>query len=97
MPVRLPGTDTLFDHQETPVYPLVDQISCIIHHLCNVSIADFNVCREEALFRSSIPCDEDVYEMCVIIMRRDQSEPPSNFSEAVELYTHLQQDILQML
>lgn len=66
-------------------------------HLCNVSIADFNVCREEALFRSSIPCDEDVYEMCVIIMRRDQSEPPSNFSEAVELYTHLQQDILQML
>ena len=36
MPVRLPGTDTLFDHQETPVYPLVDQISCIIHHYCGM-------------------------------------------------------------
>lgn len=66
-------------------------------NLCNVSVADFNACCEEALFRSSIPCDEDVYQMCVSIMSGDQSEPPNNFSEAVELYNHLRQEILQML
>lgn len=64
--------------------------------LCNVSSDDLNACCEEAEFRSTIPCDEDVYAVCVDIIRRDHAELPKNFSEAIDLYLHLKREILML-
>ena len=39
--------------------------------LCAVSDNDVSACLEEAVLRSTVPCAEDVYEICTNIMRRD--------------------------
>ena len=65
--------------------------------LCTVSSTDFDACCGEAVFRSAIPCDEDVYQLCVNIMGRDQFQPLNNYSDAVELYFHLRRSIQALL
>ena len=62
--------------------------------LHSVQDVELNVCYQEALFRSSTPCDEDIDQMSVGIMRRDNFDPPKNFSEAIQLYLHLRSEIL---
>ena len=47
-----------------------------------VQDSEIDLCSQGALFRSIIPCDEDVYGVCVGIMGRDNMDPPKNFSEA---------------
>ena len=42
-----------------------------VDQLCGVSDTDITVCCSEAVFRSSMPCDPDVYEACLHIMHRD--------------------------
>jgi len=45
-----------------------------VDQLCGVSDTDITVCCSEAVFRSSMPCDPDVYEACLHIMHRDRLE-----------------------
>ena len=55
---------------------------------------EMTVCNSEAEFRSTIPCDPDVYELCVDIMRRDNLTQPLDVYHAVNLYLHLQREIM---
>lgn len=64
---------------------------------CNVSMADFDACCQRAIFRSPVPCDEDVYHLSLSIMRRDRLNPSSDLSECVELYLHLRRNIKAVL
>ena len=56
-----------------------------------VQDSEIDLCSQGAPFRSIIPCDEDVYWVCVSIMGRD---PPKNLTEAKQLYFHLHNEIL---
>ena len=59
-----------------------------------VQDSEIDLCSQGALFRSVIPCGEDVYGVCVSIMGSDNMDPPKNFSEAKQLYFHLYNEIL---
>jgi len=65
--------------------------------LCSVTNNDVNACVAEASFRSSVPCDVDVFEVCVSIMNRDGLEVPSDCSDAIDLYFHLRHEIHQLI
>ena len=65
--------------------------------LHSVQDSDIDSCSQEALFRSVISCGEDVYGVCVSIMGRDNMDPPKNFSEALQLYLYLQNEMLILL
>ena len=90
MPVRLPGTDTLFDHQETPVYPLVDQISCIIHHYCGMLKTIYVTCPLLTLMCVvRKPSFDPLYHVMKMCMRsRRVVHPPSTryFTDAVTAF-----------
>ena len=62
----------------------------------SVQDSDIDSCSQGALFRSVIPCCEDVYGVCVSIMGRDNMDPPKNFSEGLQLYLYLQNEMLIM-
>lgn len=62
-----------------------------------VQEAELDVCSQEATFRSVVPCDEDVDQLCISVMRRDDIDPPKEFSEAIQLYRHLRNVILHMI
>ena len=65
--------------------------------LHSVQDSDIDLCSQGALFRSVIPCGEDVYGGFVSIMGRDNIDPPKNFSEALHLYLYLQNEMLILL
>ena len=52
-------------------------------YLHSVQDVELNVYCQEALFCSLTPCYEDVDQLSVGIMRRDNFDPPKNFSEAI--------------
>ncbi|XP_063955289.1 uncharacterized protein LOC135154065 [Lytechinus pictus] len=66
--------------------------------LCtNVDDDDLAACISDAVFRSTIPCDKDVYDLCVYIMKRDNLDQPMEVQDALELYIHLKQEITVLL
>ena len=62
-----------------------------------ISYSDIDLCSQGAVFRSVIPCCEDVYGVCVSVMGRDNMDPPKNVSEDLQLYLHLQNEMLILL
>ena len=65
--------------------------------LCWVSEDDIEDCSTTADFRSLVPCDKDVYDICIAIMSRDNLQPAMDAFEAVNLYLKLQQDVMTLL
>lgn len=66
--------------------------------LSTYSEDDIDVCNSMATFRGSKPCDEDVYDACISIMRRDGLAV--NFSDTtalVLLYLHLRCEVRKLL
>lgn len=61
--------------------------------IVKVTQEDFAACAEEVEFRSVIPCDPDVYEVCVVIMRRCGLLPANSCREAIDLYLLLRTEI----
>ena len=62
--------------------------------LQSVQDSEIDSCSQGALFRSVIPCGEDVNGVCISIMGRDNMDPPKTFSEAIRLYLHLQKMLI---
>lgn len=62
-----------------------------------VSQQDIDVCSNQAEFRTSIPCDEDVYDVCMDIIIRDNLNVPTDAYNAVDLYIHLRREIVLLL
>ncbi|MEQ2315925.1 hypothetical protein AMECASPLE_027450 [Ameca splendens] len=44
------------------------------------------LCRNQCVFRLTIPCDPDVYDICNILMAESQLITPADPYEAVNLY-----------
>ncbi|KAJ8048760.1 hypothetical protein HOLleu_01206 [Holothuria leucospilota] len=56
-----------------------------------------DACANQAEFRSTIPCDKDVYDLCMDIIIRDNINLPKDGYNAVDLFLHLKHEILTLL
>ncbi|KAJ8317084.1 hypothetical protein KUTeg_005652 [Tegillarca granosa] len=66
-------------------------------YLCSVPDEELDVCATEAEFRSSIPCDADVYKFCIETIRRHNLDIPKDLNSAVNVYKFLRTEILTVL
>lgn len=62
-----------------------------------VSDNDWVACSREAEFRILVPCDKDVYEVCIGIMQERAMTPPLTCNDATELYLQLRRKVLTSL
>lgn len=51
------------------------------------------IAQEACVFLSSIPCDEEVFDLCTILMEERNLSFPSDRREAFELYVELRNAI----
>ena len=66
-----------------------------LHH---VSQHDIDTCWNQATVRDNIPCDEDMYDICMRIIIRDNLDFPTDDPyDALALYRHLRREILLLL
>lgn len=47
---------------------------------------DLTTCKHSCTFLSSVPYDENVFDLCTIIMEESSLEFPSTMSQAFDLY-----------
>lgn len=55
------------------------------------------ICKEEALFRKTVPCDQDIYDMCMLLMDENNMQYPTDAYKALDLYQELREAILEIL
>ncbi|ESO91514.1 hypothetical protein LOTGIDRAFT_153956 [Lottia gigantea] len=55
------------------------------------------ICREETMFRKAIPCDEDIYDICMLLMIENAMQYPTDAYKALDLYLELRETILEIL
>ena len=91
------GTVILSDQQRirTPqvVAPVVlYTLPRLFHATSHVKEVDQNhieICQSECMFRSHLPCDTDIFDLCMMYMVENSLQPPENLEEALELYIFL--------
>jgi len=62
-----------------------------------VTEADWSACSGEAEFRTVIPCDMNLYEVCVGIMQEHSITPAKTCREDTDLYLYLRTEIMGRL
>ena len=64
-----------------------------------VTQVDLHVCANSGLtkVRNSIPCDDDVHQLCTAIMRRNNLLLPTDGDSGVILFSVLKQQLLLIL
>jgi hypothetical protein len=62
-----------------------------------VDAEDLETCSNEAEYRSVMPCDIDIFNLCCHILRRDGLEPAGDARNGVHLFIHLKNAITAML
>lgn len=62
-------------------------------YMSPVGNVDLQLCREECIFRSTIVCDPDVYDICNIAIAEAQMHLPNDCYQALDLYIHLRNEI----
>ncbi|XP_035990558.1 uncharacterized protein LOC118562959 [Fundulus heteroclitus] len=65
--------------------------------LKTVDMEEVAVCKEECTPKSQFPCDETVFELCLLLMQENEWEAPTDAYNAAELYTSLRAVLLQNL
>ena len=50
---------------------------------------DIAICRDEVVFRLAMPCDNDVYNICIVLMKQNNLQFPVDADEALNLYTYV--------
>ncbi|XP_061096945.1 uncharacterized protein LOC133127793 [Conger conger] len=63
--------------------------------LKTVDLEEVVVCKDECTPKSRLPCDETVFELCVLLMQENGWDAPTDAFDAAELYTSLRTVILQ--
>lgn len=58
---------------------------------------DINICKELCTFPENVPCDKDVYELCVIIMTENGLSVAQEPNNAIDLYVTLREKVLEIL
>ena len=67
------------------------------NQLCEINRERVNICISEAEFRSTIPCDPDLYKACANIMASSNLTPAKDFEEGVTLYLYLRDHVLNII
>jgi hypothetical protein len=65
------------------------------NYLKAVPHVEIQICKSECIFRHTCPCDEDVRDLCVIFMREDNIDWPSDPYEGIHVYLFLRDSIRQ--
>ncbi|XP_041360504.1 uncharacterized protein LOC121376794 [Gigantopelta aegis] len=65
--------------------------------LCQVEPLDIEVSCDEILDERETPCDEDVYELCTILMDENNLSPARDAYAAVDMYIELRTEIKRVL
>ena len=73
----------------------VPEVYCAEDKLKTVAYEEVSVCKDECTPKSQFPCDETVFELCVILMQENGWDAPTDPFDAAELYTSLRTVILQ--
>ncbi|KAJ8284258.1 hypothetical protein COCON_G00031080 [Conger conger] len=88
-----PGQDV---HGGRPVIMYtVPQVYGAEDKLKTVDLEEVVVCKDECTPKSQLPCDETVFELCVLLMQENGWDAPTDAFDAAELYTSLRTVILQ--
>lgn len=58
-------------------------------YLRHVQQDKLDVCQEECMLVTHIPCDHELFELFLLYMEEQNLEVPSDASQAVDLYFHL--------
>ena len=61
--------------------------------LSPIEDGDFQLCKNECIFRQTKPCDPDLYELCNIFMAESNLTLATDPYQAVNLYMHLREAI----
>ncbi|KAJ4925027.1 hypothetical protein JOQ06_017765 [Pogonophryne albipinna] len=59
--------------------------------------ADAQLCRSNCTFRSAVPCDTDIYNICNLLMMESQLNLPADSYQALDLYLDLRNTIRSSL
>lgn len=63
--------------------------------LKTVNLEEVAVCKDECISKSQFPCDETVFELCVLLMQENGWDAPTDAFDAAELYTSLRTVIMK--
>lgn len=66
-------------------------------YLFDVVPEEVEVCKEGCLFRKALPCDIDVYDMCIILVQENGHDIPKDPDTATDLYLELRQQIHNLI
>ena len=61
-------------------------------YLCEIDADDFETCMQDCVFRASVSCDGDIFEMCSIIMAENDLSFPEDPHNALQLYMTLRDE-----
>ena len=68
-----------------------------VDYLLPVDDDKMSICEDRCRFKSQFPCDEDVFQLCCILMEENGLRFPSNPDEAIHVYKTLRQALSQAL
>lgn len=72
------------------LYAAEDKLQCALSE-------DVAACKEECTPKGQYPCDETVFELCILLMAENGWGPPTDAYSATELYSLLRNEILENL
>ena len=58
-------------------------------HVKEVDQNHIEICQSECMFRSHLPCDTEIFDLCMMYMVENSLQSPENLEEALELYIFL--------
>ncbi|XP_055063376.1 uncharacterized protein [Misgurnus anguillicaudatus] len=58
---------------------------------------DLQLCQSSCTFRTTVPCDTDIYNICNFLMVESQLHLPADAYQALDLYLHLRNEIRSTL
>lgn len=65
--------------------------------LCPVPLEEIIICESECTPKNGYPCEQNLFELCCIIMDELHLEAPTNSEEAVNLYLVLRAEVHSLL
>lgn len=84
-------------HGQQNIMHAVSSILNSRDYTCQLNAEDMRACRENATFKSVIPCNKDIYDLCIILMRESSIMPPNDATSVSTLYMHLRTIIKSLL
>ena len=68
-----------------------------VDYLCPVENDELEICKSECTFRRAIACEEEVFELCTILMRERNLQVPRDAYQACDLYMELRRCLNELV